>query len=115
MSQRRAWDDRDPLAPPPPELVDAYRASLAAAAERDRVLAGLPTPWSYVIGGESWPHEHLAAAHEASDAASKAAVRVFEHPWYRGAQDRAEATRVLRESAESQPGPEDPSWPASDA
>lgn len=96
---RPAWDDRPPLEPPPDELVQAYREFLAADERRRRAIAALPEPGAYVLGLTEWPRERLAQAHEAASEASRLAVAVYSHPWYRAAQDRNEAERMLRGAA----------------
>lgn len=96
---RRAWDNRPPLEPPPDELVQAYREFLAADERRRRAIAALPEPGAYVLGLTEWPHDRLAQAQAAAAEASRLAVAVYSHPWYRAAQDRNEAERILRDAA----------------
>lgn len=104
MERRRAWDDRKPLGPPPAELVEAYREFLAADERRKRAVAAMPEPGAYVLNLIPWPREQLAEAQQAAAEASRLSVTVYGHPWWRGAQDRDEATRLLREAAEAGSG-----------
>lgn len=95
MSDHSPWDHRPPLAPPPPDVIALYRAYLAAAEALRNAQAALPEPYHYLIGGQKWPREQLAEARRLADARARAAVALYDHPWWRGAFDRDEAQAAL--------------------
>lgn len=92
---KQPWDHRPPLEPPPPEVVALYRTYLNAVAASEQAQKALPLAWDFTQGGEPWPNEQLAEARRLAEARSRAAVALYEHPWWRGAFDRAEAQRAL--------------------
>lgn len=98
-----AWSGPPPLDPPPADIVDAYRAYLEANARADAAAARWPAPQTSGAWHIPVTDELRALTQQTAVEAYRAGLRVWQHPWYWNAQNRAEAVRLL-DAAVAGPG-----------
>ena len=99
-----AWSGPPPLDPPPADIIAAYRAYLAANARADAAAARWPAPQPAGAWHIPVTDELRALTQHTATEAYYAGLKVWQHPWYWTAQNRAEADRLLDAAVAAGPG-----------